>query len=234
MRCFPSSALTVTQDVFQFMRVPRWSPQPSNMTQGARHRSAESGGKAALPVVFEAAIKMGAAEGEDGVGAADGPEHTGLFEAMADDGFAAGLDDAGADEQMLLAELGIVHPSGVGGEVVGVVAKFLGQLSISGLDLAKGSDEFSDLAFIEPTFLMQAYPGVAALSVGRMEQARQVPQMLAGVEQIDDLNGAGKVFLGEVPDPFRAIADHYLLCGAAPAALPSFDIKPLAKLLGIL
>jgi hypothetical protein len=37
----------------------------------------------------------------------DRPEHTGLFEAGADDGFASGFDHAGADEQVLAAKLGM-------------------------------------------------------------------------------------------------------------------------------
>ena len=55
---------------------------------------------------------------------------------------------------MLFSELGIVHPSGIGSKVADVVAEFLGQIGIGGLNLAKRSDKFSDLAFIEPAFLM--------------------------------------------------------------------------------
>ena len=62
-----------------------------------------------------------AAEGGDGVGAADGPVHAGLLESLADDGFAAGLHDAGADEQAALAEPVVAHAGGV----VLEVAEFL-------------------------------------------------------------------------------------------------------------
>ena len=49
--------------------------------------------------------------------------------------------------------------------------------------------------------------------------------------QVDDLNRTGEMFFGDVPDPFRTIADdNFLLC-AAPTALPGFDIKSLAELL---
>jgi hypothetical protein len=51
----------------------------------------------------------------------------------------------------------------------------------------------------------------------------QLPAMLAGMKQIDDLNGAGEMFVGNVPDPFRSIADHDLLFHAAPAAFPSLQ-----------
>src|SRR5258708_25445064 len=56
--------------------------------------------------------------------------------------------------------------------------------------------------------------------------------MLARVIEIDDLDRAGKVLLGQIPDPLGPIAHDDLLLCAAPAALPSFHIKPFAKLIG--
>ncbi len=58
--------------------------------------------------------------------------------------------------------------------------------------------------------------------------------MLAGVEEVDDLNGSGEMIVGEVPDPLCAIADDDFLFSAGPAAFPGFDIEPFAKLLGVL
>jgi len=70
---------------------------------------------------------VAAAESKDGVGSANGPEHAGLFEAVADDGFAAGFDDAGADKQMLPAKFGIAHAPGVVRKVGGFASDdFLG------------------------------------------------------------------------------------------------------------
>jgi hypothetical protein len=40
------------------------------------------------------------------------------------------------------------------------------------------------------------------------------------------------VLFGQVPDPFGAIGYNALLLCAAPAAFPSFQIEPLAKLFG--
>ena len=66
-------------------------------------RAGWSGGSCLVVTVvadgFPLAAGLGAAQGDDGVGAVDGPVHAGLLEALADDGLAAGLDDAGADEQ---------------------------------------------------------------------------------------------------------------------------------------
>jgi hypothetical protein len=56
--------------------------------------------------------------------------------------------------------------------------------------------------------------------------------VLAGVKQIDDLNRAGEVLRGDIPDPFGSIADHDLLFGAASTALLSFQIDAFAKLFG--
>ena len=46
---------------------------------------------------------MSAAKGNDGVGTLDGPEHAGLFETGADDGFTPRFHNAGTDKKVLLA-----------------------------------------------------------------------------------------------------------------------------------
>jgi hypothetical protein len=45
-------------------------------------------------------MHLAAAEGENGVGPANSPEHPGLFEARADYGLAASLDNARPDKQV--------------------------------------------------------------------------------------------------------------------------------------
>ena len=47
---------------------------------GCATSKCRSGGASALPIVLEASVEVGASEGEDSVGAANRPEHTGLFE----------------------------------------------------------------------------------------------------------------------------------------------------------
>ena len=51
------------------------------VTHSYQSLKCRSGSVSALPIVLEATIEVGASESEDGVGAADSPEHTGLFEA---------------------------------------------------------------------------------------------------------------------------------------------------------
>ena len=58
---------------------------------------------------FPLAAGLPAAQGDDGVCAVGGLVHSCLFEALADDALAAGLDDAGAGEQAAGAEPAVAH-----------------------------------------------------------------------------------------------------------------------------
>ena len=91
---------------------------------------------------------------------------------------------------------------------------------------------FSIFPFVEQAALVGLDPGFLLHFVIGMQLARQIPEVLASVIQIDDLNRAGKVLLGEIPDPFGPIAHDDLLFRAAPAALPGFQVDALAKLFG--
>jgi hypothetical protein len=51
------------------------------------------------------------------------------------------------------------------------------------------------------------------------------------VPDVNDLDGAGKVLVGDIPDPFGAIAQHHPLFGPFPAAFPSFGVQAASKLL---
>jgi len=77
---------------------------------------------ARLPVVLKPAVELTAPQGDDRVGSANGPEHPRLFETFADHGFAASLNHAGADEEMLSTEFWVTHAQGVAVEVIGLDA----------------------------------------------------------------------------------------------------------------
>ena len=69
-----------------------------------RHKSEKNGGSGSpvlLPVIFEPPIDAAAAQGDDGVSAANGPEHAGSFQARSDDRLIARFDHAGAKEESL-------------------------------------------------------------------------------------------------------------------------------------
>ena len=56
-----------------------------------------------VPAEIPAMAQEEAPKAEDVFGAGFGPEHAGLFEALADDGLATGFDDARAAEKALFA-----------------------------------------------------------------------------------------------------------------------------------
>ncbi len=72
------------------------------------------------PNIFEPSTEAGATQSDDGIGAANGPEHSGLLEAAADHGLAAGFYYSRADKQVLMTELGIAHAVGIVLKVVGL------------------------------------------------------------------------------------------------------------------
>jgi hypothetical protein len=65
-----------------------------------------------------------------------------------------------------------------------------------------------------------------------MQPAGQVPQVLAGMIEIDDPNRTGEVDVGQIPDPFGSIADDDFLLRMVPSSVPGFQIKALAELFG--
>ena len=88
----------------------------------------------------------------------------------------------------------------------------------------KRLQELFDFALVEQALLMHLHPSPLLLLIIGMQLASQLPEMLAGVIQIDDLNGARKMLLRQVPDPLGAIADDDLVLRVAPTALPGFDV----------
>ena len=83
-------------------------------------------------------------QGDDGVGAGDGPAHAGALEPCVDL-LAAGLDDARRDAQALGPELRLAHPVSVPEHIVNALSR-LGR----GLDLdAQRRDEGAEPAGIQ-------------------------------------------------------------------------------------
>jgi hypothetical protein len=66
----------------------------------------------------------------------------------------------------------------------------------------------------------------------RVQKSRQIPEVLAGVTQIDDLNRAREVLVCDVPDPLGPVADDHFLLGAAPASIPCLQEHTSAELGG--
>src|ERR1019366_4017744 len=138
-------------------------------------------GGAGLPVVLKLAIRLAAAEGENGVGPADSPEHPGLFEAHTDYGFAASLYHAGPDKQVLVAERGVPHTFGVLVEILGLGEDLLGQIRIGDLDGVERADQFLNLARVE-VFPLGCDPAPPLRLCTGEQLAGQIPQVLASVK----------------------------------------------------
>src|ERR1700730_748929 len=56
--------------------------------------------------------------------------------------------------------------------------------------------------------------------------------MLPGMIQIHDLNGAGEVLVGQIPDPDRPISKDHFDRGPLPTSAPSLRIDAEAELFG--
>src|SRR5258708_4519761 len=56
--------------------------------------------------------------------------------------------------------------------------------------------------------------------------------MLARMIEIDDLNRAREVPIGDIPDPLGSVTDHHFLLRPAPAAFPGFSVDAGAERLG--
>jgi len=130
----------------------------TNALVGVRDTKVGSRGPASLPVVLKLAVELAAAQGNNRVGAANCPEHAGLLEARADDGFASRLDDAGADKQVLAAKLWVAHTLGVSLKIVRLDAQLLDDFGIGCIDGAKREDKFFDLSLVQQA-LMFFHPG---------------------------------------------------------------------------
>ncbi len=56
--------------------------------------------------------------------------------------------------------------------------------------------------------------------------------MRARVHHLDDLHGARKMQMRQIPDPLGSVTHDDLLFGAAPATVPGFQIDALSELFG--
>jgi len=121
-----------------------------------------------------------------------------LLESLADDGFAAGLDDPGADEEAALAEPVIAHAGGVVLEVAqGGVQLVL--LDSGERELAGGRHDAVDVAVVE-VLQPGGEPLVLAVQQHELQEAGEVVDVLAGVVEVHDLGGLGELGGGDAPD----------------------------------
>jgi hypothetical protein len=68
-----------------------------------------------------------------------------------------------------------------------------------------GAGSLVEQALVDPD------PGFLADFVIRIKFASQLPEMLAGVIEVDDLDRTGKMKFRQIPDPFGPVAHDHLL-----------------------
>jgi len=73
----------------------------------------------------------------------------------------------------------------------------------------------------------------AGFSGAWMEVARQFPEILARVVEVERLGGGGKAILDQAPDPDRAIGDDKDFLGSGQAAPERFLLDGSAELQGL-
>ena len=69
------------------------------------------------PRLIESLALVPASRPQDGLCAAGAPSHAALFQSLRHERLAGGLDDAGADHEAPLAQLGVAHATAMFSEV---------------------------------------------------------------------------------------------------------------------
>ena len=101
----------------------------------------------------------------------------------------------------------------VAGDVVDALAGFLAGVGMG----AQGGEEGIDVALVELVASLFS-PRFGEVGTGSIEGLGDFEEMAFGVEDVDDLDGTGEVFIGEVPDPCGAVAEDDLTLGLVEAA----------------
>ena len=82
---------------------------------------------------------------------------------------------------------------------------------------AQGVEEGIDAALVE--FVALLFPPLRGeVGAGSVEGFDDLEEMSLGMEDVDDLDGAGEVLIGEVPDPGGAVAEDDLAFGLVEAS----------------
>ena len=149
-------------------------------------RTGLTGASAALPEVVEAVAEDGATQGEDGVGAVDGPVHAAAFEATADDVLARALDDAGGDAHAHGAKLRVLHAEAVVVDVVGAPAGVVAGWGMA----AQGGEDVVEAA-LDKFVAASLAPLVSEIGAGAEDGLGDLAQMFLGAPDIDNLMAPG-------------------------------------------
>ena len=131
---------------------------------------------------------------------------------------------------MLAAKLGVSHAFCIPLKIACLGAHLLRYFGVIRFHRLQGRHQLFNFSPIQQALLVDLHPGFLFPLVMGVQLARNLPKMLAGVVEIDNLNGARKVQGNQIPNPFGAVTDHYLLEGAAPATSIGLRVESPAKL----
>ena len=121
-------------------------------------------------------------------------------------------DHARRHAQALGPELRIAHPVAVADDVLDALAG-LGRVGVG----VQGRDQVSEASGVQ-LGLPVLCPLLGERRPGPVDGFGHVTQMLLGVVDVDDLDGVGKLLVGQVPDPGGAVAEDDLSGGGDEAA----------------
>ena len=76
-------------------------------------------------------------------------------------------------------------------------------------------------------------PLLCQVAPGAVDGLGHIPQVPLGVVEVDDLDGPGKVSIGEVPDPERAVSQYHAATGlfeTTPGRLADHALNKLGRM----
>src|SRR5208282_6354187 len=95
---------------------------------------------------------------------------------------------------------------------------------LSGAERTQRSEEAFDAPIVELVLCCHDPPPLTRSIVG-IQLGSEIPQMLTGVIEVYDLDGAREVSIPDVPYPNRTISHEDFEVGSIPAAAPSFGVE---------
>src|SRR6202795_449788 len=136
---------------------------------------------------LEPATDSAATQSDDGVGAANGPQHPGAFETSADDDLATGFHYTGTNKQTLCSKSRVAHPLCIAFKVLGFVVDGFTEFVSGARRIAQGLPQVFNLALLQ-AIETAVDVSVETLAVIGKQLGRQVPQILTSMIEVDDLS----------------------------------------------
>ncbi len=153
--------------------------------------------------------------------------HASAFETGANDALASGLDHAGRDAEAPGPEGEVVHALLVGFQIADAFLGFRKARLVDG----EGGDQGGGLPRLQLVVAGLDPAGVLG-GFGIEDRLGHRGKMFLGVEEIDDLDGVGKMLGGDIPDPGGTVSQDDLGSGGVEAGPAAFPEDQLGKVGG--